>query len=137
MNTTNQPTKYKGFTIIEWNFTIAITCFVLTVTILLSWQTPASCYQLTSVLGAVFLCNGLLGTTKLSTTRIWPFSSYLIGMLLILFAAPSFIRQLAFGPRGALVGFTYYSNCAVMLLFVLIGVFYIYLNWHEQMHKSN
>lgn len=128
--------SYKGIYLITWNYGIAVTFFVLAVVLLVGWQTPAICYQLTSVFGAIFLMHGLLGTTAYGASKFWLVSSYLLGMLLILFALPSLTTQLALGQRGNLVGFTYYSICGAMLLLTFIGVFYIYVNWQAQTKHS-
>lgn len=126
-------TTYKSISLINWNFAIAVTFLVLAVAIAVGWQTPAVCYQLTSVFGATFLMQGLLGTTSFGSSKYWQMCAYFISMLLIFFAMPLFIIQLALGQRGSLVGSTYYVHCAALFVIMLIGLFYIYLNTQAQL----
>lgn len=119
---------YKGMTLIQWNFVTATTFGIMAFSIFIGWDTPAICYQLTGTFGILFLINGFLGTTKIGSSKFWKFTSYFIGTLMILFALPSLYRQLNLGQRGLLVGTTYYSICAAMIIIGLIGLLFLNIN---------
>jgi hypothetical protein len=121
-------TTSQGITLPQWNFTTAAAFFILALAILFGWETPAICYQLTGAFGVIFVVNGLLGMTKIGTTRLWKYISYALGLLITLFACASLYRQLSLGERGQLIGFTFYSICGSLLLIAVIGLAFLNIN---------
>lgn len=121
-------TTNHGITLPKWNFATAAAFFILALAILVGWETPAICYQLTGAFGAMFFFNGLLGMTKIGATKLWKYISYTLGFLITLFACASLYRQLSLGERGQLMGFTFYSICGSLLLIAIIGLTFLNIN---------